>query len=179
MDAFWAQRQQQQHLVDILENEEPLKWHAIIPHGNSLASGCGPSCGGRSRWSNACLSCFFAVHPTRPWLSPGPFVRADRPPADASGIRFSSGDVLSNRLINIHLHPSDLLEFCLHRTPHGTFKCTLETSSIHAVFHQLFRRCPIGLHPPWLPKRKDTIVLYETVNGTVGCLVNTAAGECK
>ena len=56
----------------------------------------------------------------------------------------------SGRLIHIALRAADLLEFQVH-TEKLPFRCTLETGSIHAVFHQL--------------KRKDTVVLYFCQNG--------------
>lgn len=51
------------------------------------------------------------------------------------GIGFVASDQTSGRLIHIQLVPNDLLHFrlCIESVP---FRCTLETNSIHAVFHQ-------------------------------------------
>jgi hypothetical protein len=73
------------------------------------------------------------------------------------GIGFVASDQTSGRLIHIQLVPNDLLHFQLY-VESAPFRCTLETSSIHAVFHQL--------------KRRDTVVLYATVTGAVGTLVD-------
>lgn len=95
-------------LVDMLMVQEELQWHAIVPFGNVLKS-----------ISELLLRCA----PHTPMT------------VDHTGIFFVSCDQTSGRLIHIILLKEDLIDFKLH-SDNVPFRCTLETGSLHAGFHQ-------------------------------------------
>ena len=116
-------------LIQLLEHEEELAFHAIIPHGNMLKC-----------MSELLMRCAPHVSLT----------------IDTNGLSFVACDPTSGRLIHIVINSGDMGGFQHNRkTP---MRCLLESHSLHAVFHQL--------------KRKDTVVLYATVLGQFGCLVD-------
>ena len=75
---------------------------------------------------------------------------------DDTGITFVACDPTSGRLIRVHIHPADMQHFRF--MGQTQLKCTLESPSLHAVFHQL--------------KRRDQVVLYGTHDGQFGSLVD-------
>jgi hypothetical protein len=52
---------------------------------------------------------------------------------DADGLSFVACDPATGRLIHIVLHTTDLLDFRFRRD--HPLRCTLESSSLYAVFH--------------------------------------------
>ena len=78
---------------------------------------------------------------------------------DENGIAFVSCDPSSGRLIKVHIQTADMSNFkFMGPVP---LRCTLESTSLHAVFHQL--------------KRRDQVVLYGTLDGQFGSLVDYSA----
>ena len=131
-----------QSLVDLLLADEPLVWHAVIPFGTR------PPDDPRSLSPNT-LKCIAEL-----LLRCAPQTPIS---VDHDGIVFVACDQGSGRLIHILLSAEDLIQFQFH-SEKVPFRCTLETSSLHAVFHQL--------------KRKDTVVLYANTQSGVGSLVD-------
>lgn len=83
---------------------------------------------------------------------------------DASGIVFIACDQVSGRLVRVSLCPGDLLHFEFLRGGAGApLRCTLESNSLFAVFHQL--------------KRRDKVLLYGTNDGQFGSLVDYSGHE--
>lgn len=126
-------------LVRLLDGEEQLAFHAVIPQGNVLKC-----------IAELLMRCASYVPVT----------------VDSDGLTFVACDTNSGRLIHIVLHHKDLRSFNFLRTQ--PLRCTLESSSLHAVFHQHW-----GTGTPNAPimqlKRRDTVVLYAT---------NTDPGHC-
>ena len=124
-----------QDLVNLLLEEEELMWHAVVPQGSILK----------------CIAELLLRCATHTPLT-----------VDPEGISLLASDASSGRLIHVRLSPRDLVQFRIHTETAPSFRCTLETSSLHAVFHQL--------------KRKDVVVLYATVAGHVGSARASAGG---
>jgi hypothetical protein len=98
-----------QTMVRLLDAEqEQLAFHAIVPHGSVLKC-----------VSELLMRC-------------APHVPVC---VDASGMSFVACDPTSGRLIHVVLAADDFLEFRFLRQ--HPLRCTLESSSLHAVFHQL------------------------------------------
>lgn len=116
-------------LLNILDAEEDLHFHAIIPQGSILKS-----------IAELLVRC-------------APLTSAI---VDGEGVTFIGCDASSGRLIHVRLLAADMTQFrFLGQT---TLRSTLESSSLHAVFHQL--------------KRRDQVVLYATRSGQFGSLVD-------
>ena len=116
-------------LVNLLQNEEELAFHAIIPHGNILKC-----------ISELLMRCAPHVSLT----------------IQTTGISFLACDPTGGRLIHINITNGDMHSFSYRRSTQ--MRCVLESSSLHAVFHQL--------------KRRDMVVLYGTTSGQFGSLVD-------
>lgn len=116
-------------LIQLLEHEEELAFHAVIRHGNMLKC-----------ISELLMRCAPNVSLT----------------IDPTGLSFVACDPASGRLIHIVVTSGDMGGF--HYKRRSAMRCLLESHSLHAVFHQL--------------KRKDTVVLYATVSGQFGSLVD-------
>lgn len=104
-------------MVSLLDNEAQLAFHAVVPHGNILKC-----------VSELLMRC-----------APHVAVTVDR-----MGMSFVACDPTSGRLIHVVLGANDLLDFRFLRQ--HPLRCTLESSSLHAVFHQLRPRRLLG--PP-------------------------------
>ena len=118
-----------QALVDLVMAEEQLCWHAVCPVGSTLK----------------CIAeLLLRCAPNTPIA------------VDVAGLTFIASDAASGRLIQIRLSAADLLQFRIHRGP-TPFRCTLETSSLHAVFPpgfvRSFARDPVPIsssaRTPW------------------------------
>jgi hypothetical protein len=116
-------------MISFLDAESQLVFHAVVPHGSILKC-----------ISELLMRCAPHVPVT----------------VDEGGLSFVACDPASGRLIHIVLEAADLLEFRFLRA--HPLRCTLDSSSLHAVFHQL--------------KRKDVVVLYATSTGQFGSLVD-------
>jgi hypothetical protein len=116
-------------LVQLLQNEEELAFHAVIPHGNVLKC-----------ISELLMRCAPHVSLT----------------IQSQGLVFLACDPTGGRLIHITLMSGDMRGFSYSRS--ASMRFMLETNSLHAVFNQL--------------KRRDTVVLYATVSGQFGSLVD-------
>ena len=112
-----------QALVDLLQREEQLTFHAVLPFGHVLKC-----------VSELLLRCAAQT----PLTVDG-----------ARGLTFLASDPNSGRLIHVCLHRRDMLQFRLYGGGGGddeaeaaaatasTIRYTLETGSIHAVFHRI------------------------------------------
>lgn len=101
-----------QALVDLLQREEQLTFHAVLPFGHVLKC-----------VSELLLRCAAQT----PLTVDG-----------ARGLVFLASDPNSGRLIHVCLHRRDMVQFRLYG-PAGSgavLRHTLETGSIHAVFHR-------------------------------------------
>ena len=96
-------------LVQLLQKEEELAFHAIIPHGNILKS-----------VSELLMRCAPHVSLT----------------IDNDGLIFLACDPNGGRLIHIVMSRGDMRGFCFRRS--SPMRCTLETNSLHAVCPSLF-----------------------------------------
>lgn len=121
------------HMMQLLADEEPLAFHAVLPHGSVLKC-----------ISELLMRCAPHVPLT----------------VDGGGLAFVACDPATGRLIHIALRAEDLLEYDFRRD--HPLRCTLESGSMHAVFHQL--------------KKKDVVLLYATASGRFGTLVGTCHG---
>ena len=118
-----------QALIKLLSEESELMFVAVLPHGSVLK----------------CIS--ELLHRCSLYV---PLV------ATSEGLRLTSCDSASGRLIQVVLRAADILHYeCMGA---GELRVTLDASSLHAVMHQL--------------KRRDQVVLYGTRAGQVGSLVD-------
>lgn len=97
-------------LMQFLKDEEDIAFLAVIPQGNTLKC-----------ISELLYRCSQYV----------PLV------ASPQGLRFSSCDPLSGRLIQVRLLPGDMIQWCFYDKA-SNVRMTLESSSLHAVFHHPF-----------------------------------------
>jgi len=95
-------------LMQFLKDEEDIAFLAVIPQGNTLKC-----------ISELLYRCSQYV----------PLV------ATSQGLRFSSCDPLSGRLIQVRLLSGDMIQWCFYDKA-SSMRMTLESSSLHAVFHQ-------------------------------------------
>jgi hypothetical protein len=78
---------------------------------------------------------------------------------DPGGMVFVACDAASGRLVHIDIRATDMLKFRFHAK--APLRSTIECSSLHSVFSQL--------------KRKDQVVIYATLGGEWGSLVDYSA----